>query len=325
MNQTERQHYVPRFLLKNFTSEKQDHVFVFDKKEEKSFKTNVNNIAVEKNFYDIKIKGYNLTIEPSLAELENYAADVIKKIISSESLSSLKNKDYSILSLFIAVQYLRTYYLRINMSRMNKKLEKHLESMGVKPENVENFEQINEEDLKKHTVSMIINYSHEFSKLILEKEWILTKTDFSNPFIISDHPVTLANQYDHSPYGNIGFAVKGIEIYIPISDTLSIFLMCPSLARMIRKSKKQLEEIKKNNSFTINESTKNFKPLLNLYQALENNEILFSYPENVKYKNHLQIAYSNRWVFSSNGKFDLVKEMLEDNPDLKFGPSMGPS
>ena len=46
------QHYVPRFYLKYFASSG-SKIFCYDKKVNKSFETNINNIAAEKLFYDL--------------------------------------------------------------------------------------------------------------------------------------------------------------------------------------------------------------------------------------------------------------------------------
>ena len=56
----ELQHYVPRFLLKNFAKGKKPQIFVYDKSNDKQFKTNIKNIAAETGFYDIKVDGISL-------------------------------------------------------------------------------------------------------------------------------------------------------------------------------------------------------------------------------------------------------------------------
>jgi len=60
------QHYVPQFILRNFTTGKGNQIFVFDKQEEVAFKTNIRNIASESGFYNFDINGYQFTIEPGL-------------------------------------------------------------------------------------------------------------------------------------------------------------------------------------------------------------------------------------------------------------------
>jgi hypothetical protein len=50
----------------------------------------------------------------------------------------------------------------------------------------------------------------------------IIKADTDKNFCISDHPVTLCNKNKFGPYGNLGFALPGIEIYMPISPKFTI-------------------------------------------------------------------------------------------------------
>jgi hypothetical protein len=45
-------------------------------------------------------------------------------------------------------------------------------------------------------------------------------------------------------------------------------------------------------------------------------------PINVMHHNSLQVINVERYVFSHNGRFELVHEMLKANPTLRFGPRM---
>ena len=63
----EQHHYVPRFLLRNFTQGKKPQIFVYDKSNDKQFRTNIKNVAAESGFYDIEVEDGFLTLEPGLA------------------------------------------------------------------------------------------------------------------------------------------------------------------------------------------------------------------------------------------------------------------
>lgn len=313
MTHSKRQHYVPRFLLKNFINEKDQKLFVYDLQEMKSFKTGPNNIAVEKGFYDIEVGDEIFTIEDDLSVLESKSANIINLIIENQSIKNLSDKQKFVLSKFIAIQYLRTYHIQNTMNEHNKDIIDFIKSLGHDISEIENFTKINREETKIMAIKMILNSSDKFAKLIYNKEWILTKVKGDKDFFISDHPVTLNNQLDFSPLGNIGFAVKGIEIHMPISNNLSLLLICPSWAKEIKKSIKKI-----NNMAMYGFLTKKFlrrsKPIIELNKSIKNKEVLISETENVKYKNHLQICYANRWVYSPNGDFSLVERAIgEDN------------
>lgn len=75
------QHYVPQFILKNFSSGKKDQVFVFDKECSKKFRSNVRNIASENGFYNFEINGKEHSFEPLLCEIEAASALIINRIV----------------------------------------------------------------------------------------------------------------------------------------------------------------------------------------------------------------------------------------------------
>jgi hypothetical protein len=84
------QHYVPQFILRNFAcNEKKTQIWVFSKKTSKIFQTNIRNVASEKDFYDIPIDGKEFSFDPTLTQLETYAAPIIKKIVKEENLEIL--------------------------------------------------------------------------------------------------------------------------------------------------------------------------------------------------------------------------------------------
>ena len=65
------QHYVPRFILKNFNcgrKGKKPQVWVFDKHTGNKFRSNIENVAAENSFYDFNFEGIELTVEQTLSE-----------------------------------------------------------------------------------------------------------------------------------------------------------------------------------------------------------------------------------------------------------------
>jgi hypothetical protein len=70
----------------------------------------------------------------------------------------------------------------------------------------------------------------------LNKEWVLFDAPKGGSMYISDNPVALQNEVDHGPYGNLGLAVRGSEIHVPLSSALTIGLLCPTLIEPFRRS-----------------------------------------------------------------------------------------
>jgi len=95
------QHYVPRCLLKNFTRGNKPQIWVYDKKTDRSFQTNVKNVAAESGFYDFEHEDVVVSMEPRLARLETSTSRLIKRIEREESIGWLSSADRMLLSLFV--------------------------------------------------------------------------------------------------------------------------------------------------------------------------------------------------------------------------------
>ncbi|MGA3715913.1 DUF4238 domain-containing protein, partial [Escherichia coli] len=77
-------------------------------------------------------------------------------------------------------------------------------------------------------------------KHLLSKDWYLLETRPEHPFYVSDNPVVLENRNDFGVYGNIGLAVPGIQIYLPLSSTLMLAMYCPSIREQKVREKQHL-------------------------------------------------------------------------------------
>jgi hypothetical protein len=97
------QHYVPEFLLRNFRADKKDQIYVFDKNTERSFRTNVRNVAAESRFYDFEFEGKTLTLETALSQLESQARPLFQRILDDDSLAVLNAEDRVLLAVFFSI------------------------------------------------------------------------------------------------------------------------------------------------------------------------------------------------------------------------------
>jgi hypothetical protein len=97
-------HYVPQFLLKNFSvDQNKPQVWAYDKSTGRSFRTNVRNIAAEKGFYRLEVGGRALSLEDGLSTLEDKTAAIIQRIIGARSIGGLSVDDRIVIAVFVAV------------------------------------------------------------------------------------------------------------------------------------------------------------------------------------------------------------------------------
>lgn len=268
------QHYVPQFLLRNFSSQNDDFIWTYDRNEKLPIKERIKyraikHVASENFFYDI-IKGCKTgSHEYTLKEVEDKAAPIITEITKTKKINDLSKEYRETLSLFITLQILRTKRQLDQNVQMTESLYEQLnQEWKIKTEKF---------DPREGWLSMLDN-APTFQKAVMNKVWMLCESN--NSFYISDHPVTLQNiTFENSLRGYLGIDSPGIEIYLPLSPSLTLCLFCEKLFKVGGYHKDY-----------INNVTNNIDCVRNI--------------------NFLQIAYSQRFIFSHNNNFKLAKEIL---------------
>lgn len=313
------QHYVPKLLLRGFAMGRNEQIYAFDKTASTVFRTAIRNVAAETGFYDITTPVGLASLEPSLGTLESDCAPLINRIRQDRSLAFLTQKDREILALFAMVQHQRTLNFRELISKMNVDLAARLKQIGFDPSRVEGFKEFTDDDLRRFSLRSI-EEAHQFVPHILDKAWLLLQTDPSDGFYIGDNPISLQNLKEFGFYGNIGFAVPGIEIYMPISSELTIAWFSQSyideFSAAVEKAA-QAKLIRPIDAFRIDRLSKGPREFL---EAAESGEPIQGNSKNTMNVNSLQVRYAERFVYSRNDNFELATQMLNDHPDLRSGP-----
>ena len=310
-------HYVPRFLLRNFCSGEKPRLWAYDKRAGKSFQTNVQNIAGERNFYQIRIGDEIVSFEDELSKLESEAAVLIGRIISERNIGWLSDENRALLATFVVVQMNRGPHTRERFISMDKGLRRVLgERFGLA---TESHPLMTTEGAKQAALTSLTE-SDRYAEHILKKTWLLFETSAETPFYISDNPVALQNEdKGRGPMrGNLGLAVHGIQIYLPISSTLTLAFFCRSHEIMIRNGVNRIRtSIVTDSSFPLD-----FGPLLDWMRAFRQGTPLGSKPDNVVNHNSLQVMQAERFVFSSRLDFALVEDMINEEPRFGVGPRL---
>lgn len=293
-------HYVPQFLLRRFNnSDKKIHVF--DKWESRDFATSTRNVASEKGFYDIQTDSGVESREHDLTALENYARPAITAVTDTNSLAETSDSDRARIAVYLSVQMLRTRAYRDMVRQMNDGLIETMptKSFGDSSELDEYFFR-NDEQLKSESISHL-SMARELYPHLLSKAWILNSPPPDESFLISDNPLVKRNFHaPESMRSNGGLASPGIQIYFPLSPGLILSLLCPTLVLPFQTLKAENPELPNPISDAISTGC------------------TFAIPsESVVYCNSLQISNSTRFVFSCDGNFELAKEMVRSNPELR--------
>jgi len=268
-NHVKNQHYVPQFLLKNFSSRGGKFIWAYDNNEKHNIQNQIKEraikrVASEEYFYDQFENSRIGSYEYELQQAEDDSAPIIKKVITTKDIEGITQKERKILSSFIILQNLRT----------KKQLLQTYALMNTVSEQLEGKWNIKmpKTDHKKIWFS-VLEQSANFHEILFNKVWTLCESN--NDFLISDNPVTLQNTVNRSEIrGTLGLDSYGIEIYLPLSPSLTLCLFCGELFSSMGYNKQYIPNIKYNSKHTV-------------------------------YLNSLQTAYSERFIFSHK------KEQLE--------------
>ena len=212
MPEKKRQHYVPRFILRNFSISKQGKQINLYNIPDNKF---VENASLKEQAALNYFYGKNGKIEYAFGTIETEAAKVIQNIYS-QKLPTYNSSDHSTLLFFTLTLGARTLYkadeqadllknLMKKIASLDPKLKDHLDEFEIKVENPLGY------SLKAVATSLPLAVDLRY-KLIVNKTKI--------PFIISDNPVVYYNNFleGRKKIGsNIGIAVKGLQIFMPIS------------------------------------------------------------------------------------------------------------
>ncbi|GAC20702.1 DUF4238 domain-containing protein [Paraglaciecola arctica] len=316
--QTKKQHYVPRFILKNFSFGKGKKIHVFDKLNNRTFVSSIIDAGSENYFYVDPVE-YETNTEDKLCELETQTAPIISKIVQEQSINNVSDFELGILSLFISVQKLRTNNQKELIFQMNQSISNWCRKNGRDPNtDIENFQEITKDEASVLATGNLRSLAGDFAPILLEKVWILNKAPKGQSFLTSDHPIALHNHRPRPGRGNLGIKLEGIEIQFPISSKLSLTLFCPILFK---------EMVKKVNQHKATCLLMNKKPLDTseielLISEVKDRKTRQMTPENVEFNNSLQVQQSSRFVYSPTKNFTIVEEMITEFPDLQSPPTI---
>ena len=283
MSKVKNQHFVPRFYLKNFTNPK-GKIYAFDLQTRESFGTSVDNVAQRKFFYDFEpldqLMGDQF-IEKTMGEFENESVSVFKKIIDLLKNGSLKDQsvaDRITLAEYILIQMTRTYESRVLGEHFAKEFERQLKAKGLsEPILKANKLDAASYDAKKHQIYGFLSPDMEDRiRSLCDRYWIFYDNQTKHKFYTSDHPV-VGHIHERKSFG-------AYEIYFPLTPRFALSILL----------KKEFPEFAK----------------------MDNQIVILSNPENIKFYNSLILTNCNRQIYSCENDFRLAEKILKQHPFL---------
>jgi hypothetical protein len=314
-------HYVPQFVLRRFGRGKTHQIFVFDKLTRKTFSGAANKLAAERRLYDFEFKDFPLTLEPSLAALESETAKCVDAILRRGHLAVAEPEiveERGTIIRFLAVQVVRKAGALARAVDLQEKLKAMARELGAPEDYFKPPPELGNDEnaVKAFFAQRICTANKDLGPALVKKDWLLMRTDPKYPFLLGDHPVVLYNYFG----GKLGLAAPGVVVYFPLSPEFVLGLHCPTIAEEIRRGQKRLDSLPDETFVAHPDLYAGYSETVNIMEGLLKGIALESTPENVEHFNSIQISNAERFVFSSDGNFDLVEDMLRTEPQLREGP-----
>ena len=280
MSQAKKQHYVPKFYLKNFSiNSNRKTIQCLDKVNLRSHISNFKVIAQEEKFNESDSQD----IEDNLSKIENDASKLINNFLDNPKYKRLNSEPFKLkLAYFILIQLIRTKEVRNRPIDGINSLKSYMSNKhDLKDSEIKKFNQLlNKDEIKEAHLDFIQDDNLDLLEGIFCKKWILLKNQTSMNFWTSDNPVVKYN-----PYGNLGLIIDGIQLFFPLSPKFSLCILDPVCYSNFKEYKE----------FDILDGFNNIKKA-GLSKITDIND--------VKFVNSLQIKYSTEYVFSCENEFE---------------------
>lgn len=309
MSFAKKQHQVPQFLLRNFAFNKGKQLHAFDKSSGREFVVSVEDAAAQNGFYNFSLSGGAISIETQLGELETAASAAIARILTHGNLTCLTEKDREWLSLFVCVQHARSPNWRLMQEDLAGKVLEFTDLLSSPAE-----AGVPRRDIDQALALESILDAKRLVPVVLEKPWVLQRVSNAGGLFISDSPLTLHNSQSFGPYGNLGWAVPGVEIQLPLARDWNLWIICPSFLAQLEEGCRIASDFASAGC----PSAAGDRTLA-LVDSIRHGRPMCLNQENVTHYNYLQVRFAERFVYSSDGDFSLVRRMLQDNAGYRAG------
>lgn len=300
MPEKKKQHYVPRFYLKNFSWGARKAINVHNIKNKLDIPGgNLKNQCYEPYFY-----GKNLKIENAFEKIEGITAHIISDIIKTDSAPKRFSEEHHALLTFVLMQQARTKYraeanneladtfAKMMLTESGKFSDEELEGVNLKLNNPTLF--------SVQAVAQTLPIGFDLNIKVL-----VNKTNIK--FITSDNPVIFYNQYfeRHPTDNSLGLASKGLQIFLPISPNHSLIFFDAFV-------------------YKVGESGKTFNFVINRKDVTQLNDLQWlNALENIYYDNSQVVGEIDRGITANAyRRIESKLKLTEYGPYLKVQSSI---
>lgn len=227
--ETKRQHYVPRMILRNFSRDRRRISLLVDGKR-------IDGASIGKQCYEDYFYGADNIMEKSFAEEEG-KVNAFLGDLDPERFKDLNADDAEMLRYFIYYQHARTRGAAEHLSKFAGAFAKEMVrgSLRLRKDPDLSPEALDEVEIGlKNAQNEALWQATKTTPIIKDLNVKFITTARTPGFVIGDHPVVVYNQFvEHHPVlsqypVSTGLALKGIQLFMPLSPSVTLALYDPS-------------------------------------------------------------------------------------------------
>ena len=302
----ENQHWVPKFLIKNF-ADASGRVFCLNIETNEITKPPPKHVASSVGFNEFLIDGRTVSFEDELEKIETLAAPILMRIVKSRSVAWLTEKQRKKVGDFIAAQSFRTeaFYkgMEVGLSR---------QEFGA-------------------IFAQLWRSAFWISANVVRRKWAVLTIDHNDVFYLGDHPVVLQNTANPSANENLGLDIEGVEALLPLAPKCALYMPCPATSREIISGYEKavrilnavgmpgLRETSVRSDFSnlLHLSQRVIRNSSALYKALTSGVAMVATAENVENLNYLQCAWAYKAIYCDCGGFVFARHVFDKTPQYR--------
>jgi hypothetical protein len=213
MSEQKRQHYVPIFYLKLFsTGREKRRISLFHLGQQRL----IPDVKIVRQAYKDNFYGSDRVFEKAFGLIEGRSAEVISDMITNNNHPSYYTQEHHVILTFVTMLHARTLY---SAEALNESVERTIKAIFSKDPRVKDHLDEVKVGLRNPAQWAVQNVA-SMIHIVADLGYKLLVNETTTPFLTSDHPVVFYNQFFETrrTWGsNTGLASKGLQIFLPLS------------------------------------------------------------------------------------------------------------
>lgn len=217
MPDNKRQHYVPKFYLRLFGYNDGASLDVYNIRRGRIFR----GASLKTQAYRDWFYGKELAFEKFFQFFEGKAGNIIKSIVNTRRLPRRFSQEHHMLMMHVALQMARTEAAEAILNEKADKIARML--IGHCSRDPEVLEALPRVKISlTNAIQDSIRHSIATAPLLFDLRYKLIENTSSTPFIVSDAPVILYNDWLRDVQRNTGSASFGLQVIMPLGPRLCL-------------------------------------------------------------------------------------------------------